>query len=1744
MGLPELKSIRRFGLGRRSLKEQPERRSWRAAESAATTGRVPTEVRDPAALRAYTTPNICVQGGRIEFIQPPVERRERPEERPAAATVPSYGGRREKSPQRDAGRRDDPPVRDEWREPAPERELPHRDFGSLRDGDLRSVSCLKDRDIRTVSSPRGRGAHSLASLKERDLHHTVPKERPRYDVSSLREKDGGEMTPLIEDDQEDPEPETTLKGKERKEENNQEVRNTRPPALPDRGSPIRSPTPGRKVKDKVAQFEQLVVPRESPRRDSDSSEATSAQGTLEAEIQSLEMGLEEQCLNFKRWNRLAQRTAGESRARHSRQPYNMSVENDRCRDRIFSVQDELRRSEERLRAAELARTETEGKLAAMEAIVKAHERERQCWLGQVHQLTGQLERLQAAAASTAETGSPSRADLEVRVRSLEAERDELERRADRCLDDVANQIVQALSRQKSLQNSLETVRRRVHQLEHENAVLFTLLGRPPQPVTSQPPVTSQTTLPAPAPSGGSSDDEQLTAVCAKVRRILEEHYGSSGSSGEEPPSEPLRWSQLDGLLSEGAAPAPCLLCTSHTGDTNCRLHQSSSDQRRAADAPAGCSSADGRQAADSDVIRRLCEAADSANAAQRLLRELGSEQCSVPGATSLPNRVPSPLHLSTALTDSQKCATLGVLPLGLPPLPSEFSPSPAGTSLSALTSERLPPSSGARASSCPPHGASPASREDSRREEGRDEGYSTMSSDVQANVSADSGVSPGPACIETSSDSRPRLEDVREVQEEDGRPLASAAVTSALSESERPDRPASVSSSDSEDMRCLVEALRQSLRPGRRLHLLAETAGESDVLYLPLTGPAARHSCLVPARPRPVHRCRSDSRLCVKRWAAEAAASRPWSGRAPERSSSTLELGAVSTLDTRRAASLKRAAGQASLERGGSPPTTSAFVPAALPWRDDSSELWRNCFSLEAREMEDWSLHLSAEELRSELTDEAAGSERLADSSDYSRVGSFPNIQEAILELEEDASECLWNNASYMHQRPSGLPAWPYEHPSDDPPPLPSPGADLRISWSSCEHISLADLRDAVLDFNDKNDLKSAECESRLEAQAQEDLKRHSNGSDAMSCASVASEDERPENLETEFTRDFYRLVKYESSKSLALSEASAKGDDEPLVSSADRELALASMLNFITEQQRYIAERETEDAAQAREPITDSDSASYTAMDQSTSSATSAATTVTAPPATTERAYDERDALDSSIQLARLAQRCGERSPLTPERAPRSACSSSSPPSSAPSTSVPSAPSTPVCETVPTVTPKPVVSPVAAAAPEVIVYRAEISTNHKEYTPPAARVAQKKKGKIESRCRAGAGARESSRTGTSTASAPVAASASTPSSASASMTTSSSTSTSVSPSTSLSAPGASPKTTKEVKSGIPRSPLIGKRKRSAPNNIPRVRPPTSPKLTPRLKKDAVRPVPEPVEPPPAPAQPAAVASKPSFPSPKLLRRLHPGSSKIAGRSSSESAISRGARRAEPAPAPRSDSPQRRATAPPAPARAAARPGSRIPRLRGSRSTDSREAAGVSARETRELQRTVSEPAEMPAARQSPLIVSEGAVTSFHRRATSRQLIDELKRMSALEPQEAPPLEPRLRREGCDTGWVRVDRRLDLGNAQVRSELYDVMQATRGSSDSSSSDSESDVTPRSAGDYQHLKLLHQQRRRKQVSRRKDGALRYTPVFRPPIMNRPEFFFRYGPQEQAALATFDFLDRLPSVSSADVTAGRR
>lgn len=78
---------------------------------------------------------------------------------------------------------------------------------------------------------------------------------------------------------------------------------------------------------------------------------------------------------------------------------------------------------------------------------------------------------------------------------------------------------------------------------------------------------------------------------------------------------------------------------------------------------------------------------------------------------------------------------------------------------------------------------------------------------------------------------------------------------------------------------------------------------------------------------------------------------------------------------------------------------------------------------------------------------------------------------------------------------------------------------------------------------------------------------------------------EHDESVDTEFTRDYYRLVKFESNRSLANSEkyehcapdeaATCAGPPPP-----DRQVALQTVLDFIAEQQRYCARRDADDAA------------------------------------------------------------------------------------------------------------------------------------------------------------------------------------------------------------------------------------------------------------------------------------------------------------------------------------------------------------------------------------------------------------------------------------------------------------------------------------------------------------------------------------------------------------------------------------
>ena len=98
-------------------------------------------------------------------------------------------------------------------------------------------------------------------------------------------------------------------------------------------------------------------------------------------------------------------------------------------------------------------------------------------------------------------------------------------------------------------------------------------------------------------------------------------------------------------------------------------------------------------------------------------------------------------------------------------------------------------------------------------------------------------------------------------------------------------------------------------------------------------------------------------------------------------------------------------------------------------------------------------------------------------------------------------------------------------------------------------------------------------------------------------------EEDADENLmDTEFTRDYYRLVKFESNRSLANSEkydhCPAETEQTPVVAAGpllpppDRQVALQTVLDFIAEQQRYCAIRETADADAANAtPVVESSS-------------------------------------------------------------------------------------------------------------------------------------------------------------------------------------------------------------------------------------------------------------------------------------------------------------------------------------------------------------------------------------------------------------------------------------------------------------------------------------------------------------------------------------------------------------------------
>ncbi|XP_064121325.1 uncharacterized protein LOC135225783 isoform X5 [Macrobrachium nipponense] len=388
-----------------------------------------------------------------------------------------------------------------------------------------------------------------------------------------------------------------------------------------------------------------------------------------------------------------------------------------------------------------------------------------------------------------------------------------------------------------------------------------------------------------------------------------------------------------------------------------------------------------------------------------------------------------------------------------------------------------------------------------------------------------------------------------------------------------------------------------------------EEDNNSDVFFIPIQEPENeslyRHSYHVSSSAesqRPV-RCYSDSQLYMGTSHAPKfvrSLDRHVSQKdLAERTASTEEV----LQEARNTRSLKRTSGQASLKRRRNKVlpkedcTTSGSSEELWPLQDQHRKYLSPSYS--HAELEDWSLDLSSEYL-SGPCGEGEGSESVGTTGAHQ--GSLPSIQEATPDLEEDNNEFLWNGATYFKadvdlnwsSKKELTKSWQLDHSKENQTVMsPRSGcSDQPAVWSSSEQLSCcsegvskcsSDFENFCEQICNLPELKRVSfCSS--EAGGQEASKAATPETSSVE----GHEDELVDelNIDTVFTRDFYRLVKFESSKSLAASSKSLATTDgmltieklQDLESGGNRKEALASMLGFIAEQQRYCQEREAQD--------------------------------------------------------------------------------------------------------------------------------------------------------------------------------------------------------------------------------------------------------------------------------------------------------------------------------------------------------------------------------------------------------------------------------------------------------------------------------------------------------------------------------------------------------------------------------------
>ncbi|XP_045515508.1 uncharacterized protein LOC123708709 isoform X2 [Pieris brassicae] len=399
----------------------------------------------------------------------------------------------------------------------------------------------------------------------------------------------------------------------------------------------------------------------------------------------------------------------------------------------------------------------------------------------------------------------------------------------------------------------------------------------------------------------------------------------------------------------------------------------------------------------------------------------------------------------------------------------------------------------------------------------KDEGYSTMSSDVQADASRQSD-------------------------------HAAERILPDLNEA-----------SDETDNQTIVSINPRESR--RHARLLAE----ADYIYFPIgVAFAGIRGSYPPSRPvlpfQHVVRSFSDSHLCLKFLTAPTC-SPSLDSPTPSSGVLVLDLKPAPERPLRRPAiasttSSERVSwGSTVDERADGSQFESDYVQHWLELDDARSALQqrhRDLADLEydRAELEDWSLSLSCEDLR----DRQSPFAEITTPGQIS-LSTLPSIREDdALEMEEDVADCLWNDCGFAtieidecrmaDDNETSEKRWEYSGTH-------SPGG----SWSSA------------------SDAPEKQSSTAL------------------------SEDGDCTNVGLDFTRDFYRLVKYESTKSLASNSSRSvpnqdqnthlRFHDVQSMALQDREQALQNVLNFIAEQQKYCHDREESDSVSSR-PISE----------------------------------------------------------------------------------------------------------------------------------------------------------------------------------------------------------------------------------------------------------------------------------------------------------------------------------------------------------------------------------------------------------------------------------------------------------------------------------------------------------------------------------------------------------------------------